>query len=225
MISLRVWVEPGKIITLEREPLRSIARITESIQSGHGPHSVGSIFVDILDGLTERMRPIIDGISERLDDLEELAIGPEVFDDRAELLDMRQRVIKLHRYLKPQAEVIESIGKHDPGMLDSLQKHTLADICNQIIRYVEDLESSKSRMALIQDELSNQYAERLNNRMYTVTMVATILLPMSIVTGLLGINVGGIPGAHSSFGFLIVCLMLLLMGLLGYWIIRKCKWL
>jgi len=225
MISLRIWVEQHRIITLEREPLRSILRVAESVQSGHGPQSVGALLVEVLGGLTERMGPIIDGVSDRLDEIEDLVIGPDVFDDRSELLTMRQQVIKMHRYLRPQAEVVSKLRGMQPSMLDTLQQHALTDINNQLIRYVEDLESSKSRMVLIQDELSNQNAERLNNRMYAVTMVATILLPMSIVTGLLGINVGGIPGAQSPLGFLVVCLLLLLMGLLGYWIVRRCKWL
>jgi len=225
MISLRIWVEPHRIITLEREPLRSIVRIAQRIQSGQGPQSIGALLVEVLDGLTERMGPIIDGVSDRLDELEDLVVGPDVFDDRSELLTMRQQVIKMHRYLRPQAEVVSKLRGMQPSMLDTLQQHALTDINNQLIRYVEDLESSNSRMVLIQDELSNQYAERLNNRMYAVTMVATILLPMTIFTGLLGINVDGIPGAQSPYGFLIVCVLLLLMGLLGYWIVRKCKWL
>jgi len=225
MISLRIWVEQHRIITLEREPLRSILRVAESVQSGHGPQSVGALLVEVLGGLTERMGPIIDGVSDRLDEIEDQVVGSDVFDDRSELLTMRQQVIKMHRYLKPQAEVVSKLRGMQPSMLDTLQQHALTDINNQLIRYVEDLESSKSRMVLIQDELSNQNAERLNNRMYAVTMVATILLPMSIVTGLLGINVGGIPGAQSPLGFLVVCLLLLLMGLLGYWIVRRCKWL
>jgi len=225
MISLRIWVEPHRMITLEREPLRSIARIAERIQSGQGPQSIGALLVEVLDGLADRMGPVIDGVSDRLDEFEDLVAGSDVFDDRSELLTMRQQVIKMHRYLRPQAEVVSKLRGMQASMLDTLQQHALTDINNQLIRYVEDLESSKGRMVLIQDELSNQNAERLNNRMYAVTMVATILLPMSIVTGLLGINVGGIPGANSPLGFLIVCLLLLTMGLLGYWFVRRCKWL
>jgi len=225
MISLRIWVEQNRLISLEREKLQSIAIIAEQARNGEGPVTIGSLVIKIIDGLAARVAPVIDQINDRLDELEDMVIGPEVFDDRTELLTMRQQVVKLHRYLKPQVEVLNELRKLKPAMIGAHHQQLLAEIINKNTRYVEDLESSKNRMALIQEELTNQYAERLNNRLYAVTMIATILLPMTLFTGLLGINVGGIPGVHAPYAFVVVCGVLVLMGLIGYWIVRRCKWL
>jgi len=182
------------------------------------------LLITIIDGLTLKAGPIIDGINDRLDELEDLVIGPEVFEDRTELLMMRQQVVKMFRYLKPQLDALIELRILKPTIFDAPHQQLLSETINKITRYVEDLEASKGRLTLIQEELTNQYAEKLNNRLYAVTMIATILLPMTLFTGLLGINVGGIPGTDSPYAFALVSFILILMGIAGYWIVRKCKW-
>ncbi|MFK7759669.1 MAG: zinc transporter ZntB [Phycisphaerales bacterium] len=225
MISLRMWVDPNRLITVYRERLRAIDSAHEKVIGQTAPMSISELCVVILKGLTLRAGPIIDEINDRLDVMEEHLIDPNRVLDRTDLLDLRQDAIMLHRYIKPQRDVVFDLYETKHEMFDDQHAPVLKEIINLLTRFVEDLEAARGRTMLIQDELSNQYAERLNSRMYAVTMVATILLPMSILTGLLGVNVGGVPFAGSGYGFWIVCFVLVLMGLAGYLVVRMCKWL
>lgn len=225
MISLRIWVEPHRLISLEREHLRSVAAIAELIKAHKGPKTTGALLGALLNGLTSRVGPIVDGINEQLDHLEDLILSPEFYDDRNELIMLRQQAIMLHRHIHPQAEVLVELSKLDHELFDEEQVRSLRNVINQNRRFIEDLEAAKNRMQVLQDELTNQLSERINHRMYAATMIAAILLPMTIFTGLLGINVGGIPGSNSPSGFLAVCVILAVMGVVGFWIIRWCKWL
>ena len=76
----------------------------------------------------------------------------------------------------------------------------------------------------MQDELTNRLSEQMNRTMYLLTIVASIFLPLGFITGLLGVNVGGIPGTEEPMGFLALCGLLLLLGLVEYWLFKRLKW-
>ena len=80
------------------------------------------------------------------------------------------------------------------------------------------------RGSVTHDELSSRLSEQMNRNMYLLSMVAAIFLPLGLITGLLGINVGGIPGTESPWAFTLVCLLLVGLGGIGVWLLRRMKW-
>ena len=74
-------------------------------------------------------------------------------------------------------------------------------------RFIEDLDSARDRAAVTQEELQTRLSDQMNKTMYLLTVVATLLLPASLLTGLLGINVGGVPGVESNWAFAVVATM------------------
>jgi zinc transporter len=101
----------------------------------------------------------------------------------------------------------------------------LREIADRTTRYVEDLDSARDRAAVTQDELNSRLSERMNKTMYVLSIVAGIFLPLGLLTGLLGINVGGIPGTQSPFAFLIVCALLVLVAILQAVLFKRMRWL
>jgi zinc transporter len=94
-----------------------------------------------------------------------------------------------------------------------------------LTRHIEDLDEARDRAAVTQEQLINSLSEQMNNKMYILSIVAAIFLPLGFLTGLLGINVGGIPGADSKLGFSVF--VILLVGVVGFqiWFFKKKKWL
>lgn len=90
---------------------------------------------------------------------------------------------------------------------------------------VEDLDAIRECAAVIQDELMNRLSDQKNRNMYLLTIVATIMLPLGFFTGLLGINVDGIPGSENApWAFALVCALLVLVVGLEVWILRRLRW-
>ena len=104
------------------------------------------------------------------------------------------------------------------------QRHRLRETADDITRYVELLNAAWERAAVMQDELTNRLAEETNERLYLLSVIAGIFLPLSFVTGLLGINVGGMPAANSSYGFIGVVVLLALLGVFEVWLFRRLRW-
>ncbi len=116
----------------------------------------------------------------------------------------------LRRYLAPQREAITRLQVEKIHWFTERDKRHLYETANSLIRIVEDLDSLRERANVAQEELVNILSEQINSRMYTLSLVTTIFLPLSFLTGLLGINVAGIPGPTNPWAFLIVVAMLLL---------------
>ncbi len=83
----------------------------------------------------------------------------------------------------------------------------------------------RDRAAVIQDEIANRIAEHTNRNMYTLSVVAALMLPLGVITGLFGMNVGGIPLADNKSGFLAITLLLSAVVILQVLIFRRLRWL
>jgi zinc transporter len=101
----------------------------------------------------------------------------------------------------------------------------LREVAERTARFVEDIDSARERAAVTQEELNNRLSEQMNKAMYLLSIVAAIFLPLGLLTGLLGINVGGIPGSESKWAFSLVTILLVcLAAFLVAWF-KKIKWL
>ena len=97
--------------------------------------------------------------------------------------------------------------------------------CNYERTVAEDLEAVRERAAVSQEELLSRLSEQLNQRMYVLSIVAAVFLPLGFLTGLLGINVGGIPGADNAQAFWIFSGLLLIAVVIQLLVFRWKKWL
>ena len=100
----------------------------------------------------------------------------------------------------------------------------LRESADRTTRFIEDLDLARERAVVVQEELLSRLSEKMDRTMYVLSIVAAIFLPLGFLTGLLGINVGGIPGADFKGSFLIFCIFLVLIVGLQIWIFKRKKW-
>ena len=130
---------------------------------------------------------------------------------RAELAELRRDAIKLRRYLAPQREALGRLQSENVSWLTDADRLRLREVSDRLIRHLEDLDAVRERAVVVQEELMSQLSDQLNKRMYVLSIVAAMFLPLGFLTGLLGINVGGIPGSESPYGFMIFSLILIVV--------------
>jgi zinc transporter len=99
----------------------------------------------------------------------------------------------------------------------------LGVIADREARHVEDLENLRERTAIIQDEIMTRLSEQVNRTMYILSVVAAIFLPVGFLTGLLGVNLGGIPGRDWEWAFWIVCAFFAIIAVTEVWLFRRWK--
>ena len=225
MVGIRLWFEKNRVISTRRRKLLSITDIQSSIEKGVGPESLGEFLVQISGRITERMREVIDNLEDAIAELEEQVMDVESRQLRSQLAGLRRQAISLRRYLSPQREALTRLLTEKIMWLDERDMIGLREVYDRQARYIEDLDEARDRAAVTQEELANRLAEQMNIKMYILSIVAAIFLPLGFLTGLLGINVGGIPGAESNMGFLTFVILLVIVVCGQIWFFKKKKWL
>lgn len=209
MVAIRLWVESGRIISTRKRDLLSVGDLVDQLKSGHGPMSASDFLVELVDRLVWRMSDTVDQFEDRVADLEDRILEANSSDLRNELAILRRQAITLRRYLAPERDALARLITEKATWLNENDRLKLREVSDRLIRHIEDLDAVRERAAVTQEELLSRLSEQLNKRMYVLSLVAAVFLPLGFLTGLLGINVAGIPGSEYSNAFWIF------VGLLG----------
>ncbi len=224
MIAVRLWADEHCIITSNRRKLLSLEDIRAAFAKGSGPRSTAAFIRLLIERLALRAETVIEQIETEFDDTEDNLIIRDDASYRAPLSQLRRQAIRLRRFFTPQRLALEHLLNDSPTWLTKSEKIHIRESINTFNRYLEELDSIRDRAIVAQEELLSKLSETLNQRMYTLSLVATLFLPLGFLTGLLGINVGGIPGADSPYGFLFICLGIVLLSLCMIATLKLKKW-
>ncbi len=224
MVAIRIWSDGRRIISTRRRRLRSAGDIADALEQGQGPEDAGAFLSQLAERLILRMRETIEEKADLVAEIEETMLADEGYGLRTRIGALRRDLISLRRYLAPQREALQQLVQAPVRWLRPEARQHLREVADQLSRYLEELDAVRERAAVAQEELASRLAEQMNNRMYALSLVAAVFLPLGFLTGLLGINVGGIPGADNPLAFwLFVALLVLLVGLQFVWLRLK-RW-
>ena len=224
MVAVRMWSDGKRIITTRRRRLQAASELSEAIVKGVGPCNAGEFLESLTDRMVERMADVIDRISDEVDELEEKVLTMESYELRPIIAELRRHAIGLRRYLAPQREAVSRLFSEKIEWLSDMDRLRLRESADRTTRLVEDLDLVRERAVVVQEELLGRLSEKMNHTMYILSIVAAIFLPLGFLTGLLGVNVGGIPGTEYTGSFIIFCLVLVLMVGIQVWFFKYKKW-
>lgn len=224
MVALRMWCDEHRIISMRHRRVMATEEISKSIIAGKGPLSSGDFLVMAASKLADRMGDLICDIDDGVDELEDLVLTAEGHEMRSRLADLRRQTISMRRYIAPQRDALARLQTERLSWLDDNDRVHIREIAERTARFVDDLDSARDRATITQEEVNSQMSEQMNKTMYVLSIIAAIFLPLGLITGLLGINVGGIPGTENPFAFALVCVILVVFALLQYVLFKKKKW-
>ncbi|MFV0447591.1 MAG: zinc transporter ZntB [Vibrio sp.] len=214
MLSVRILYYQGALISTRKIPSKTINAVRQLLSQGEGPKTMADLVVNIIDGLNKNIDNYLDGIEEKI----------ELFDDEielsTELMDTHKSLLKIKRFIKPQQYAIDDYMSSDVP-LANFKNMRLRHSVNTITRINETLDFFLSELEIIKGELRQYHAEKMNQNTYLFSVIAAIFLPTSFLTGLLGVNVGGIPGTESPVAFTLFCLSLVGIFAVEFWILKR----
>lgn len=224
MVSLRVWLEPNRLITVRQRKVFSIQDIRTELREGRSTaNNIQELFVQIIERLADRISEYVDGIEEKVALHEEQVDAGISSQVRAQVSSLRRQVAQVRRYLAPQRDALDSFYRQSRDVLSETLVYDLHEQTDRIVRYVEDLDLVRERCLVLQEELMNLIAQEQNDRMYVLSIVAAIFLPISFVTGLFGMNVAGLPGIEEPLAFTFVAgsMAAIVAGIVAYFRLKK----
>lgn len=224
MVSIRLWVNTNHVFSLQRRSLKAIKDIQELIIAEKGPANTGQFISMLCKRLYERMDPVFSELNEKIDAIEERIIENVDTNERQSINSFRKQAIIFKRYIAPQKDIILNLINTEKKWIRSTNKRQLQENLNLITRHVENLDLIRERAQIIKDELVAGITDKMNKNMYMLSVITAIFFPLGFLTGLLGINVGGIPGTDNTNAFFIFCGILLGVILFQILLFKKLKW-
>ncbi|HKR90674.1 zinc transporter ZntB [Novosphingobium sp.] len=225
MLSMQLWSDGARVVTLRRLPQQTPRIICDEIDAGTGPVDAGSLVTALTEDLIDRMSHAIIDMNDAINEMEDETIdtGTDAMLDK--IATIRRNCLALKRHMSPQHEALLAIANHAPAWFEDHDRREIAETIARLRRYIDDLDISKESAIVLQDDIRARVAASTQRTQNMLTIVAGIFLPLSFITGLLGINVGDIPLATpGSHGFWIIVAMCLGIFAVELLIARKLKW-
>jgi zinc transporter len=225
MVSVRIFAAPQRVISLRLRPLRATEELIVQLSEGRGPKTASELILYLSQYLTDKIQDLVGELSESVDNEEEKTDADERYSpDHGKLLHVRRRAAGLRRFLGPQRDIYGQMSRiRLPWFVDDDADYW-NELNNSLTRYLEELELTRERVGLLLESEDRRLREHMNRTMYRFGIITGIFLPMSFLTGLLGINVGGIPGSDSPYGFLVACGLIVAVALGQWWLFRRLRW-
>ena len=223
MISLRLFIEPQRLISVEGRRIAAVETRLAALDRGETP-TIGATLTGLVAALREDAEPVLDELQGAVDAFEIEALRTETAlpaRRRRGLNDARHDAIQIHRHLAPQGAALERLARARPVWLSKKERDGLRREGEAFGRIAEDLEAVRSRAAVISDEQALRVAEQTNRIMAALSIISVIFLPLTFLTGLLGVNLAGIPYAEAEWAFDGFALSLLALAAVMALILRR----
>ncbi|MBR0553148.1 CorA family divalent cation transporter [Stakelama marina] len=212
LASIRIYAHEGAVFSVTRKQVNGVDAVRARIGEGK-IRDPGDLIAAFAAAITEELDPVVADLGDSLDDAEERIDADRVFELRRRVNHVRVQAIGYRRFLNPQRGALEKLATLDVDWLRDDDRLHLSAAADRAARMAEELESIRERSALIHETLTDLRAEQLDQRSLLIAVVALVFLPLTFITGLLGMNVAGIPYAHQPWAFdgvVIVCAALAL---------------
>lgn len=200
LASLRLWAEPGLLLSASLRANAVLPAVEARFHEGT-MHDPGDVIIAIATTAADMLDHSIAEIGDRVDTLETEIDPTTPFAVRREVTALRSQAIGYRRFVVPQRQALERLATLPFAFIDERERAELMSAADQFARMGEELEAARERAAVLHEELTDLRGERLDQRSLQVAIVALIFLPLTFLTGLLGMNVKGIPFAEQPWAF------------------------
>lgn len=223
LVSIRLWAEAGKVISLSFRSLRDLELVRDQMAKG-ALKDPGDLITSLAMHITDDLDPHIGELGDSIDECETDLSAERAFALRRTISRVRSEAIGYRRFVVPQRQALERLSTLTCGWLDGDDQIHLREAADRFARMAEELEAIRERSALLHEQLTDLRSETIETRALLISIVALIFLPLTFVTGLLGMNVEGIPYAHSPWSFwgVVIFCVVIAVTISAYFI--KARW-
>jgi zinc transporter len=220
--TLWVCARDRLLVSARTEPLQSVDRLRSCVKNGECFRSPLELLVHLFRDQADVLTQIVRTTSVNVDAIEDRLLSPNMSGNRADLGAMRRVLVRLHRLLALEPSALLRLLNRPPSWLHEEDVRELRESTEEFSLVINDLTALGERIKLVQEEVAATLNEQTNRTLFTLTVVTVLALPINIIAGLFGMNVGGIPLATNPTGFwILVGLVISFTALAGRWAFRK----
>lgn len=200
LVSIRVWVEGARVTSVSRHRLAALGKVETMMRAGRIIDG-GDFVAALAHAISTDLDPKVADLGDTLDDCEAMLDDGDIYTLRRQIAAIRSQAIVLRRFVAPDRDALAAMAQLEFGWISKDDQMHLREAADRFARMAEELEAVRERAALLHEQLTDLRAEKIDQRSLAIAVTAFIFLPLTFVTGLLGMNVGGIPYADKPWAF------------------------
>ncbi|WOK38190.1 zinc transporter ZntB [Sphingomonas sp. C3-2] len=221
LVSIRIWAERGWVTSVCLRTPQALEPLQAAMAAGK-ILDPGDLISTLAILITEALNPDVAALGDLLDDCEVQLDAKNVYQLRRRIARARVQAISYRRFVAPQRQALERLAGINADWMDENDRLHLREAADRCARMAEELEAVRERAGLMHEELTDLRSEQMDKRALMISIVAFIFLPLTFLTGLLGMNVDGIPFAHESWAFWgVVIICVILSALIAFWFVAR----
>jgi zinc transporter len=200
LVSIRMWVRRNRVTSLSRRTMSATAAVCRLAEAGR-INDAGDLVSAYAREISRELDPQVAALGDELDGSESELDEGNLYRLRTQIARIRSEAISFRRFVAPNRDALLELAGLDFEWLAEDDRLHIREAADRFARMTEELEAVRERAALLHEQLTDLRAEQLDQRSLLISMVAFIFLPLTFVTGLLGMNVEGIPFAREPWAF------------------------
>jgi len=199
--TIRVYVTRRLIVTCRRQRMRSVDRVRREVESVRDDRSPLDVFALLLDEIVEGFVALAADLGERVENLQDRILAGHASEQSGELAQIRHVVARFRRHVLANRTMLQPLLRRISATADDAQREQLQGVLERLEATAQDMDLIMERSRLLQEEITARLGEATNRNLYLLSIVTTALLPITLITGVFGMNVGGLPFLESKHGF------------------------
>jgi zinc transporter len=220
--TLSMCVQRNCVISARLHPLRSVDRLRVAVKAGEKFESPVSLLVHLLRDQADVLQQIEREAASRVDGIEDTLLSGRMNTKRSTLGALRRVFVRLRRLLAPEPGTLFRLLNRPPDWFEEDDAQELRAATEEFSAVLSDLAALQERTKLLQEEIVAHTTEQTNRSVFLLTIATVVALPINIIAGLLGMNVGGIPLAQEPNGFwIILSVVAIFTGFAGWFAFFK----
>ena len=221
--TLWISVDERLIVTARVKALRSVDDLRAAVRKGDSPESTAELLEHLMRTQADVLIKVVRETTTRVDQIEDAILADRYRSPRAKLGSLRRLLVRLQRLLAPEPASLFRLLQQPPGWMSEDDRRGLEAASEEFSLMLRDMHTLQDRIKFLQEEVAATVNEDNNKSLFVLTVVTVLALPINILAGLFGMNVGGIPLAEHKHGFWIVVSLVLTFTAIAAWIAFRRK--
>lgn len=220
-----LWLNVSRqvMISARRKPLKSVDHLRDAVNAGEIFHSPMELLTHLLRDQADVLTGIVRNAITKIDDVEDHLLADRLNKKRSNLGELRRLLVRLQRLLAPEPAALFRLLQKPPAWMAENDVHELRQSTEEFSVVLSDMASLQERIKLLQEEIAAHVNEQNNRSLFVLTIVTVLALPINIITGLMGMNVGGVPMAQNDLGFWMIVAIIASFTGVAAWLAFKPK--
>jgi len=230
LLSLRelsIFLGPNYLVTVHKQPVNALAR-GERLWRGWtdlAERGSGLIAYLLIDAVVDEYLPLLDRLSDRMDDLEDHLFGDFQPGAIEEIFQVKKQLLYLRRSVTPLRDVFNTLLRREQPIFSRETLIYFQDVYDHLIRVSDTIDTLRDLLGSTMDAYLSIAGTRMNIIMKRLTSISTILMSITLVSSIYGMNFVHMPELAMKYGYVGALSAMLLIGLALYLYFRLIKWL